>query len=115
MYLNENKETYYNAYNGCKSTVDLTLANLIIAPEYKWNKEYKLGGNDHFSIVIEQERDVKKNTITINVQNQNTIKEAHSCLVKTILQAAEKTIPKTSPETKKRLPIAWWDAECKRE
>ena len=28
------------------------------------------------------------------MQNQNTIEEAHSCLVKTILQEAEKTIPK---------------------
>ena len=33
--LNEKKETYYRAHNGCKSTIDLTLTNLIIAPEYK--------------------------------------------------------------------------------
>ena len=26
--LNEKKETYYRAYNGCKSTIDQTLANL---------------------------------------------------------------------------------------
>ena len=34
---------------------------------------------------------------------------------KTILQATEKTIPKTSSETKKRPPVAWWNEECERE
>ena len=33
--LNEKEETYYRAYNGCEFTLDLTLANLTIAPEYK--------------------------------------------------------------------------------
>ena len=28
-----------STYDGCKSTIDLTLANLTIAPDYKWNKE----------------------------------------------------------------------------
>ena len=49
------------------------------------------------------------------MQNQNTIEETHSCLVKNILQAAEKIIPKTSPETKKRLLVAWWKKEYERE
>ena len=35
--LNE-KVTYCRAYNGSKSTIDLTLTNLTIAPEYKWSK-----------------------------------------------------------------------------
>ena len=43
--------------------------------------------------------------ITTKLWDQNTIKEAHSCLVKTILQAVEKTLPKTSSENK----------ECERE
>ena len=34
----------------------------------------------------------KDSTITTKVQNQITIEETHSCLVKTILQAAEKNI-----------------------
>ena len=28
--------------NGCKSTIDLKLANLTITPDYKWSKEYEL-------------------------------------------------------------------------
>ena len=44
----------------------------------------------------------KERTITTKLQNQNTIEESHSCLVKTILQAVERTIPKTSSETKRR-------------
>ena len=46
---------------------------------------------------------------------QNTIVEAHNCLVKTILQAAEKTISQTFSETKKIPPVAWWNEECERE
>ena len=36
------------------------------------------------------------------MQYQNTIEEAYSCLVKTILQAAEKNISKTFSKTKKK-------------
>ena len=46
------KKTYYRAYNGCKSTIDLTLANLTIAPEYKSSKKYEL-----FPIIIDDERE----------------------------------------------------------
>ena len=38
LYLNEKKETYYREYDDYKLTIDLRLANLIIAPEYKWSK-----------------------------------------------------------------------------
>ena len=31
--LNEKEVTYYRSHYGCKSTIDLTLANLTIAPE----------------------------------------------------------------------------------
>ena len=36
-------------------------------------------------------------------------------LVFTIIGAAEKSIPKTSPETRGRPPVAWWYEECERE
>ena len=42
---------------------------------------------------------------------QSIIEVAYSCLDKTILQTAERTIP----ETKKRQPVAWWNKECERE
>ena len=51
----------------------------------------------------------------MKLQYQNTIKEAYSCLVKTILKAAEKNIPKTFLETKRRLTVVWWNEECERE
>ena len=57
----------------------------------------------------------KEITIKLKVQDQNTIEEEHSCQIKTILQAAEKTIPKTSSKTKKRPSVAWWNEVCKRE
>ena len=57
----------------------------------------------------------KESTITTKVQDQNTIDETHSCLVKIVLQATEKNIPKTPPETKKRPTVAWWNKKCERE
>ena len=45
------------------------------------------------------------------MQDRNTIEEAHICLVKIILRAAEKTIHKTTPETKKKPPVVWWNKE----
>ena len=96
---------------------------LMIAPVYKWRKQYKLRGSDHFPIIIENWQEVstkqdlrwsiesanymqfqKECTITTKVQDENTTEELHSCLVKTILQAAEKT---TS--------VAWWNIKCVRE
>ena len=56
--LNEKEETYNRAYDGCKSLIDLTLANLTIVPEYKWSKEHKFRGIDHFPIIIEDKREV---------------------------------------------------------
>ena len=55
LYLNEKEKTYYIAYNGCKSTIDLTLANLTIATEHKCSKEYNLRGSDYFPVIIEDE------------------------------------------------------------
>ena len=50
---NKKVETYYRPYDGCKSTIDLTLINLTVAPEYKWRKKY-----NHFPIIIEDERKI---------------------------------------------------------
>ena len=91
----------------------------MIAPEYEFR------GSDHFSIIIEDEREVpnkqqqrwsigranwmqfqRESTITINEQDQNTIEEAYSCLNKIILQAAEKNISKTSSKVKRIPPVA---------
>ena len=54
---------------------------------------------------------ISESTITSKVQDQNTIEAAHSSLVKTILQAAERKISRDE----ERLPVAWWNKECKRE
>ena len=120
MSIRKKEETYYRSFDSSKSTIDLT-----IAMEVEWSKEYELRRSDHFPIILEEEKEVsmkqqqrwsieranwmqfqKKSKITTKVQNQNTIEEAHSCLVKTILQATEKTIPKTSSETKRRPTLA---------
>ena len=46
--LNEKKETYYQAYNHCKSIIDLTLAKMLIAQKIIWSNEYNLRDSDHF-------------------------------------------------------------------
>ena len=52
--LDEKEETYYRAYGGCKSTIDITLANIMIALEYLRSKEYDFRGSDHFPIFIDE-------------------------------------------------------------
>ena len=56
--LNEKEETYYRAYDGCKSAIGLTLVYLIIGPVYKCSKEYEFRGSDYFPIIIEEEIEV---------------------------------------------------------
>ena len=57
---------------------------------------------------------LEENIIT-RVHDQNTIEKAHSCLIKTIIQAAERYTLKVSSEVKRRLPVAWWNEEFERE
>ena len=52
--LNKKEETYYRTYDGCKSTIDITLANLLIAPEITCSKEY-LRSCDHFPTTLKDE------------------------------------------------------------
>ena len=56
--INKKEETYYRAFDGSKSTIDLTITSLTIAPELAWSREYELRGNDHFTIIIEEEREL---------------------------------------------------------
>ena len=47
--LNEKEETYYTAYDGCKSTIDLTLNN---SSRNDWVQEYDFRGSDHLLIIL---------------------------------------------------------------
>ena len=53
--LNEKEKNYYRVYDGCKSIIDLTLANLLIVPDIIWSKKYYFISSDHFSIRNERE------------------------------------------------------------
>ena len=46
--LDEKEEAYYRAYDGCKSTIDLTLANISITPEMIESNGYNLRNSDSF-------------------------------------------------------------------
>ena len=46
LYINKEEETYYRAFDGNKSTIDLTVASLTIGLELEWSKEYELGERD---------------------------------------------------------------------
>ena len=54
--MNEKQETYYKAYDGYKSTIDITLAIILISPVIKWSNEYNFRGSDHFPIILNNER-----------------------------------------------------------
>ena len=70
--INEKEETHYRAYDGCKSTIDLTIINLTIAPEYKWSKEYELQNPNQVNVEWMQESKRKLQT------NNNTTTEKKS-------------------------------------
>ena len=86
--LTKKEETYYRTFDGRKSKIDLTLPH-----------HHRRGKGSFHVATTEMEQGRanltqfrKESTITTKVHNQNTIEETHSCLVKTILQAAEKNI-----------------------
>ena len=65
-----------------------------------------------------EHRKSKLDVLSKRKNNNNkcaTIEGAYSCLLKIILQAAEKTIPKASTEAKKRLSVLWQNEECERK
>ena len=47
--LNEKEETYYKTFDGSKSTIDLAITNLALAPQFKWTKEHELRGKRSLS------------------------------------------------------------------
>ena len=55
----------------------------------------------------------KEAKITTKVRDQDIVEESYGCLVETIIGVAEKSIPKTSSETKGRPPVAWWKKSAK--
>ena len=56
--INKKEDTYYRTFDGSKLAIDLIIANLTIALELEWSKEYELRESDHFPIIIEEEREV---------------------------------------------------------
>ena len=87
------------------------MRNLIIRDK----REIFTKQNQRWEIRKENWMQFQKESKITRVRDQNTIKEAYSYLVKTILQVAEKTNLKKSPETKKRPPVPWWNKEFERE
>ena len=52
--IKKKEEIYYRALDGRKSTIDLTITSLTIAPELIWSKEFELRESNHFPIIIEK-------------------------------------------------------------
>ena len=80
--LNKIYDTYYRAYDGCKSTIDLKLANLAIVSEMKWKKKFNFRNSDYFLIILREITAVMKH-------NQSKLSTSQE-----LIEKAENTIPK---------------------
>ena len=125
--------THFCAANGSFSTIDLTLSATSLTPSLSWKTHPDLCDSDHFPIIISQntlQPKVHQSTpkwilskadwplftnLTSNtdlIPPSDSIEQDITQLTDFIIQAAERSIPKTTPSTKNH-PVPWWSPEIK--
>ena len=127
--LNNNSPTYLNSFTGSYPAIDLTLSDPSSYMDYTWKVYKDLCDSDYFPIIIDilqprhdNNRPPRRKTNKANwigfkalydrelVQNPN-----NTCMIdyftETLIEIANKTIPKTSPTNKRNTP--WFNDECR--
>ena len=127
--LNNKTPTYLNPSSGSYSAIDLTLTDPSSYMDYTWKVHNDLCGSDHFPIVIEVLQPSRDNNrppcwktnkanwiefktlcdgeLIPNPNNAESIKH----FTETLIEIANKTIPKTSPTNRRNTP--WFNDECR--
>jgi len=130
--LNNGSPTYLHPGNGAKTAIDLTLCSPSIFQDLKWSLTKDQHGSDHYPIIIEiclpftppnQPRWILSKAdwdsfeslcaLTISDEILENCEDQIEEFSKLILQAASKTIPKSSGNSR-RIRRPWFDGECKR-
>ena len=129
-YFNNGSNTYLHPGNGTYSAIDLTITDPSLLPDFSWRVHDDLCGSDHFPIILEQlsstclekvprwkfhkadweafemhcESDIDPGILNVS--------DPVKAFTEAIINAAERTIPKTStnPKTKSK---PWYDGDCR--
>ena len=129
--LNSDGPTYHRLYDNSTSIIDLALTNPRQTLKYTWQRLNSLHGSDHYPVLITREgrkkvpRPIKWKVqeanwcvftqyleTTTNIDNYRTPQQAYDSIVELINNAADKTIPKSSPYPKRNHIVPWWNKDC---
>ena len=132
---NRKAQTHLSSSSGTFSAIDLTLSDPATFIEYNWRVHEDSCGSDHFPIIIENTKPGKSDPQTVSKTPRRNFKKANwqaykkLCLdtlipetntnqeepiihfTNTLINIANKTIPKTTTSPKHNNP--WFTEECK--
>ncbi|XP_063381153.1 uncharacterized protein LOC134667662 [Cydia fagiglandana] len=140
--LNTDQPTHFDSSTGRTSNIDLTIASQNIASYFEWNAFDDLYDSDHFPILVKslvndvtptsncmtkrwkfhaadwsQFREEIDNNISklidLDHDTDITINDIVTNFSNFILEVAEKCIPKSSGNCKRKNLVPWWNEECK--
>ena len=126
---NDGSDTFLHSGNGSYSAIDLTFASPFLFDRFSWAVHDDCCGSDHFPIILratESDNELKHQRWKFKQADWNTFMALSALHLNknsfesenpipdfsnTLLEIAEKTIPKSSISSKPRKP--WFDEECK--
>ena len=126
---NDGSDTFLHSGNGSYSAIDLTFASPSLFDRFSWAVHDDCCGSDHFPIILratESDNELKHQRWKFKHADWNTFMALSALHLNknsfesenpipdfsnTLLEIAEKTIPKSSISSKPRKP--WFDEECK--
>lgn len=131
LILNDGSKTHFSLAYGSESALDISVCSPTIHPHLSWHTLEDFHGSDHRPIKITFANRLTDDSrpqswvtdradwgkfsklAVINVTDLPLdINECNSTIVTTILSAAIKSIPQTSPTPRKKNNAPWFDREC---
>ena len=127
--FNDGSYTFLHSENGSYSAIDLSFASPTLFDRFSWEAHDDCCGSDHFPIILralEDDNNIKQQRLKFKKADWTTFKTLCSLQLNTytfesedpiidfsntLLEIAEKTIPKSSISSKPRKP--WFDDDCK--
>ena len=130
--LNNKSPTYIHPATGSKTSIDLTITDPSLVLDFSWSVYDDLLGSDHFPIILKSSghrseptfqrwklhkgdwgsfRDHCEKELTIN--NLSQLPNSITTFTKQLLDIADKTIPKTNPNSC-RMRKPWFTDECRK-
>ena len=133
--LNGTEATHFNATSLSVSNIDLSIASPSLKQDFEWSVYGELLGSDHYPVLLQTTKPFQSTAervpkwilrdadwesfltlskIERNADTFDSVDEMVMHFEETIIAAARETIP-TSSTRPRRIPIPWWNDECKRD